>query len=320
LVAIMTVCRSIRTCPDYVKYACALMALAIAPLSAAETSENVTVTETRLAPEQALRAFVHSYATPAPVNGKMTRWKDPLCPVTAGLPPDGNRLVTERVRQVAGQAGAPVAKTQSCKPNIDIVFTLHPQALLDEVRKKTPVFLGYHDVAQEQGLATVTHPIQAWYTTQTVDINGTTYVDDRLRNHGGFYTVSPFGPKYGSIFIPDARVEHSTASRIADALSSELFHVIVVIDLAKVNGKTVGALADYAAMLSLAQTQAFEACQPVASVTNLVSPGCGAELKANALTANDLAFLRGLYSINPRSSFTTQQGEMAYQMAKGLKE
>ena len=103
----MTVCRSIRTCPDYVKYACALMALAIAPLSAAETSENVTVTETRLAPEQALRAFVHSYATPAPVNGKMTRWKDPLCPVTAGLPPDGNRLVTERVRQVAGQAGAP---------------------------------------------------------------------------------------------------------------------------------------------------------------------------------------------------------------------
>jgi hypothetical protein len=314
----MTVSRPVRTCSyrPWVKYACALIALAAAPLSAAEPSEHVTVTETRLAPEQALRAFVHSYATPAPVNGKMTRWKDPLCPVTTGLPLDGNRLVTNRVRQVAGQAGAPVGTAASCKPNIDIVFTLHPQALLDEVRKKNPVLLGYHDVAQEARLATVSHPVQAWYTTQTVDINGTTYVDDRLRHHGGFDTQTVFG----KVTIPDARVEHASASRIVDGLSSELFHVIVVIDLAKVNGKTVGALADYAAMLSLAQTQAFEACQPVASITNLVSPGCGAQLKADTLTANDLAFLRGLYSINPRSSFATQQGEMAYQMAKGLKE
>lgn len=316
----MTVCRPVRALPYSfpVKCACVLMVLAAAPLYAAEPSENITVTQTRLAPQQALRAFVQSYAMRAPVNGKMTRWKDPLCPVTTGLPPDGNRLVTERIRQVAGQVGAPAA--QSCKPNIDIVFTLHPQSLLDEVRRKNPVLLGYHDISQEEKLATVTHPIQAWYTTQTVDRNGTSYVDDRLRNHGGFYVQSSMGPQYGNIFIPDARVEHSSASRIADALTSELFHVIVVIDLAKVNGKTVGALADYAAMLSLAQTQAFEVCQPVASITNLVSPDCGAELKANALTTNDLAFLHGLYSTNPRRAFTTQQGEIASQMAKGLRE
>ena len=33
----------------------------------------------------------------------------------------------------------------SCKPNIEVVFTTTPQALLDNIRKGEPVFLGYHD-------------------------------------------------------------------------------------------------------------------------------------------------------------------------------
>jgi hypothetical protein len=282
-------------------------------------TENVIVSASKLAPEAALRAFVRSYAAPAPVNGKMTRWKDGICPVTTGLPRAANKLVTGRVRQVAGMVGAPVGAAD-CKFNIDIVFTLHPQVLLDEVRKKTPILLGYHDAAQEERLATVTHPVQAWYTTQTVDLNGTTYVDDRLRNHGGFSTVGSFGPKYGNVFIPDAHVEHASASRVVDSLSSELYHVVIVVDLAKVDGRTIGALSDYVAMLSLAQTQAFETCQPVASITNLVSSGCDADVKAGEVTTNDLAYLHGLYSINPRSSFTAQQGDMAYQMNKGLEQ
>jgi hypothetical protein len=295
-----------------------------APVAAAQSqslpTENVVISASKLAPEAALRAFVKSYAAPAPVNGKMTRWKDGICPVTSGFPQAANKLVTERVRQIAGMVGAPVAPANSCKFNIDIVFTLHPQVLLDEVRKKNPVLLGYHDVAQEDRLATVTHPVQAWYTTQTVDLNGTTYVDDRLRNHGGFSTIGSFGPKYGNVFVPDARVEHASASRVIDSLSSELFHVVIVIDLAKVDGRTIGELADYVAMLSLAQTHAFEVCEPVASITNLVSLGCDADVKASGITANDLAYLHGLYSINPRSSFLTQQENMAYQMTKGIKE
>jgi hypothetical protein len=296
-----------------------LMASAPGAQSQPLPTEKVIVSASKLAPQAALRAFVRSYAAPAPVNGKMTRWKDGICPVTTGLPQAANTLVTGRVRQVADMVGAPVGAA-GCKSNVDIVFTLHPQVLLDEVRQKTPVLLGYHDAAQEERLATVTHPVQAWYTTQTVDLNGTTYVDDKLRNHGGFSTVGSFGPKYGNVFVPDARVEHATASRIVDSLSSELYHVVIVVDLAKVDGRTIGALSDYIAILSLAQTQTFETCQPVASITNLVSSGCDADVKTSEVTANDLAYLHGLYSIDPRSSFVVQQGEMAYQMNKGLEK
>jgi hypothetical protein len=280
-------------------------------------TEKVIVSAPKLVPDAVLHDFIQAYTAPSPASGKVARWKDGICPIVTGLPPAANKLVTERVRQVAGMVGAPVGAARFCKPNIDIVFTFKPQLLLDEVRTKTPVLLGYHDVSQEKALATVIHPVQAWYTTQTVDVYGTTYVDDRLSNHGGYRTAT----QYGVVFVPDARVEHTTGTRLMDnGLSSELYHVIIVIDLAKVDGRTIGALADYAAMLSLAQTQTFEICQPVASITNLVSPGCAAAVKTNDITDNDLAYLHGLYSIDSHSSFLQQRDDIAYQMKKGLEK
>ena len=297
------------------KLACAIMVM-VSAMSLAVAAENLAVTESKLAPEEALQAFVRSYAVPAPVNGKMTRWKAPLCPVATGLPAEASKLVVDRVIQVAGIVGAPAAKSDTCKPNVDIVFTLDPQALLDEVRKTNPILLGYHDPAQQQRLATVTHPVQAWYTTQTVDNNGTTSIDERIRTRGAGFSTGAFGSKNAQSVSSDANVAHSTASRIVDSLSSELFHVIVVFDLAKIEGLSIGALSDYAAMLSMAQTQAFETCQPLPSIANLVTPGCDSGLKAASLTANDLGFLHGLYRINPRSSFRTQQGDVLIQMKK----
>jgi hypothetical protein len=279
-------------------------------------TESVTVNGTKLAPKEKLRDFVLGYTAPAGVGGKMARWKYGVCPVVAGLPEAYTKFVPARVRQVAGMVGAPVADAQSCKPNIDIVFTLKPQVLLDDVRKKHRVFLGYHDAAEELHLATVTHPVQAWYTTQTVDLNGSTYIDDKLRDHGGFYIMVPRGPSYEQIFIPDARVASVTGSHLGDGISSELYHVIITVDLTKVQGQTVGALADYVAMLSLAQTQSFEACAPIASITNLVSHGCDAAVTTSEISANDLAYLQGLYRIDPRASFAHQQGEIVMQMNK----
>jgi hypothetical protein len=248
----------------------------------------------------------------------MARWKTGVCPIVTGLPEAHSKFVTERVRQVASQVGAPVAAA-GCKSNIDIVFTLHPQVLLDGIRKKNHVLLGYHDAAEEERLATVTHPVQAWYTTQTVDLRGSTIIDDKLRNNGGFYIDSPMGAQYPPIFVPAASALHVTGMRLVDGLSSELFHVVITVDLAKVQGQTVGALADYVAMLSLAQTQSFEACAPFSSITNLVSSGCAADERAREVTPNDLGYLQGLYRIDPRNSFAHQQGDIVMQMMKGVK-
>ncbi|HMH65376.1 MAG TPA: hypothetical protein VK515_07305 [Rhizomicrobium sp.] len=276
-------------------------------------TEHVTVNAAKLAPAEKLRDFVRTYTARSGAAGKMARWKSGICPVVTGLPEAHSKFVTARVRQVARQVGAPVGAA-TCKANIDIVFTLHPQVLMDDVRQKHHVYLGYHEVAEEARLATVTHPVQAWYTTQTVDLQGDATVDDKLRNNGGYSIAGPMGTL--NVTEPAPAV-HVTGSRLMDGLSSELYHVIIIVDLARVHGQTVGALADYAAMLALAQTQSFEACAPVASITNLVSPDCEASLKADEITDNDLAYLSGLYSIDPRGSFAHQQGDIATQMNKG---
>lgn len=137
----------------------------------APSTEHVTVTSDRMPPEKAVHDFISSYTAASPTLSKVTRWHAGVCPGVTGLPPSWSSSVVARLRVVASAAGAPVAK-EGCRINIDIVFTRNPQALLDGVRDAKPFLLGYHDVAQEKRLATVSHAVQAWYMTQTVDAGG----------------------------------------------------------------------------------------------------------------------------------------------------
>jgi hypothetical protein len=268
----------------------------------------VTVTESKTPLDRKLHDFIASYTAPSPAIGKAARWRYGVCPGVTGLPPAWNGMVTARVREVARQAGAPVG-AEGCRVNIDIVFTKEPQLLLDGVRAKKSVLLGYHDLANEEKLARVIHPVQAWYATQTVDATGSVNLDDKLHVQGIYL---------GHDVLPNAHVEHWNGNHLADGRLSELLHALIVADLAKINGVNLSAMADYVAMLSLAQTAAFEACQPVASISNLVSPDCDAGLKAAKLSDGDLAYLHALYAIDPRDSLVQQRGKIAYEMQKSL--
>jgi hypothetical protein len=290
-----------------------LAAQAPVDLHQANPTESVTVTAPSQVPDTVLHDFIANYTASSQPSGKVARWRIGACPITTGLPAAANHLVTDRVRDVGRLVGAPVGDA-ACKPNIDIVFTLNPQVLLDEVRKKERLYLGIHAAGQADGVATVTHPVQAWYTTQTVDQTGNAYLDRDQSLSAGYVVGSAGGP----VTMSDVPAVHVTGSRIHDELSSELFHVIVVIDLSKVNGRTLGSLSDYVAMLSLARTKAFDVCQPVASITNLFAVSCGEGRAADKISDNDLAYLHGIYSIDPRTSFRQQKDEIAYQMKKGV--
>ena len=184
--------------------------------------------------------------------------------------------------------------------------------LLDGVRGTKSIFLGYHDAAQEKQLATVNHAVQAWYMTQTVDSRGGTSTDDKLHPEGISFTSG------GNTFdFPNAHVEYWNGSRLGDERRSELVHVMIVVDLGKVDGVKLAALTDDVAMLALAQTAAFDACQPVVSITNLTAP-CDAGLKTDGLSNSDQAYLHALYAIDPNDSLIQQRGKIAYEMKKSL--
>jgi hypothetical protein len=313
--------------PHWRGYVSLLMGLSLVSAASAQgvsqnphpaPTESVIVSETKAPPDEILHDFILSYTAPSPASGKVARWHAGVCPGVTGLPPGWDKSVTARVREVASLAGTPVG-AEKCSPNIDIVFTKNPQTLLDEVRATKSWLLGYHDAAQEKRLSTVSHAVQVWYMTQTVDSQGGVFTDDKLHPEGIYLQVrTSSAPVGNTLQFPNAHVEYWSGSRLGDERRSELMHVLVVVDLAKVDGIKLSAVADNVAMLSLAQTSAFEVCQPLTSISNLTTPGCDARLKTDKLSASDLAYLHALYSIDLRDSLIQQQGEIAFEMKKSL--
>jgi hypothetical protein len=289
------------------------------PVGDKSQTESVTVTGNRVR-EEVIRDFVKSYAGAAPALGKMAKWVRPICPVTTGLTQAMNTLVNDRVRAVAGMVGAPVAEKIPCGANIDIVFTRQPQALLDQVRKEHPVLLGFHLTAQAEKIAMVSHPIQAWYTTETEDEHGLRQIDDPQDRHGSDMIVpagaNPACPNGCTWHLPNARTVNVSGSRIADSLRSQFFHVMVVIDLDRISGLEIGSLADNIAVLALTQPQVFDACLTPPSITNLMTAECAK--KPKALTEMDIAYLRAVYRLDTAKVFSSQKSEIAYQMKKAL--
>ena len=296
-----------------------LMVVILPSLALAQTvPEDVTVTGTRS--REVLRGFVQSFAAPTRLTGKMARWQTGICPIVVGLKPQFTAFIARRLKDVAVKAGAPVSGSASCKPNIQIVFTTTPQALLDRVRDKQPYLLGYYDnTPQRDRLATVSRPIQAWYTTATQDLNGKVEVDSGKTIGEGLEIWLPCSitPGICLMHLPNARAVAVTGSRLGDGVRSNLFHVIIAADPDKLMDYEMGALADYIAMLALTQITSLDTCQQLPSIVNMLAQGC--ERKADALTQNDLAYLHGLYKAAPDMTLGTQQDQMAFSMEQELK-
>jgi hypothetical protein len=266
--------------------------------------ETVTTEARKIPPDTVIHDFIKSYAKPAPLMGKFARWSagSPLCPEATGLTPSINIFVRDRIRAVAGQVGAPLQAKLPCRPNMVVLFTPHPQALLDAIRTSRSDLLGYHFIAQEAAATKVSHPIQAWYATATRDFNGALRPDDIhwIEDHCGDYC------SYASL-----------GTHIRDGMRSEMSTVTVVVDSGRIAGLQLGAVADYIAMLALSQTSAFETCQPLVSIANLMSPDCAAQ-KAQELTDTDIAFLKGLYAMDPNVGGEGQPARLAHQMEVSL--
>jgi hypothetical protein len=206
---------------------------------------------------------------------------------------------------VAGEVGAPLQTSSSCHSNIDVIFTDKPQEFLDRVRKEGGARLLGPRPSQAESEGTMRYAIQAWYATGTRDINGTLLGDDQDNDtYGGNLRD-----------MPQRQVE---GSLIRTGLKSELSHIYIIADTGKTQDFLLGAVADYVAVLALSQTQSFETCKTIPSITNLVSPDCGADLKPTAITDTDLAFLKGVYSMDAGASLLQQQTYISDQIGKSL--
>jgi hypothetical protein len=292
----------------------------------AAPSENVTVTATKS--REVLGNFTKAFATPTKLTGKIARWEHRVCPIVAGQMPNFTRFITQRVKYVAVAAGAPVNTEASCTPNIEIVFTSTPQALMDNVRQHQAEFLGYAESStQKDKLAMVTRPIQAWYTTETVDLKNRRRVDsdgNSMRSVGtdGYLTpdasMQAFnGPGVpGNLELEGIPKSASSGNRINDGIHSGFNHILIVIDSAKLAEQKIVPLADYISMLALTQLNSLDACQQLPSIVNILAADC--DHAGDGLTQFDLAYLQGLYKMSAGRGLMFQRNDIANAMTDTL--
>ena len=279
------------------------------PAQSARHIEKVIVSAPRfhfaVTPNAIAHEFIGSYAMPSLLLGTIPRWHAPICLEIRGVRPEFQTMVEQRVRYIAIEAGAPMAGN-ACKPNLSITFTPEPQKLLDNIRARNSYALGYH------AATSISHPVQAWYATATTDIRGRSFTDGEIFTN---FDTDGISPVYSYGNTPMVQVEGMPGR---SGLRSDLTTVTIIVDSRQTSGFMVGAVADYVAMLALTQTQAYDTCENLLSITNLLSADCDTKLKPNAITANDVAYLRGLYHMDSGAPLKVQQDQIAGEMAKAL--
>lgn len=264
------------------------------PTQASSTVETLTVVAPKVEQEKlaaVVNRFVEAHSATSRID-QLSRWTGAVCPQTGGLTTPFDAYVTARVKAVAAGVGAPVDRHPNrnfpCKTNLLIVFTTTPQALMDDVRKHHPQMLGFHYAAQAQRLAIVNYPIQAWYMTGTAPEGGNVEIDDEFHR------------------LPNG----SAGSRLTSRISSQFVGVLVVIDASKIVGHQIGAIADSAAMLSLAHASQVKGCSELPTILDFLNPDCPAGADPLGLSRYDVAYLKGLYSIDPREHLSAQRSEI----------
>jgi hypothetical protein len=268
-------------------------------------------TEQELAGDSLYQFILHHATTHYPasdaVRGSLARWRggraETICPATLGLDRAYNDFLTARLRALAAYVGAPLDADPNCRDNVRILFTTDPEKLMGEVTNWAGRTLGVRYPHQtEKTLAfSGTHAIQGWYVTA----GGGQSVLNRDIALIGHLDLSPVWPLVTNTGL------NGGGGRFGGIAS-----VVIVVDTTRVEGYTIGTIADYISMLVLSVVQTPDHCDPLPSILDLMSSTCGAREKPAAITAGDLAFLKALYYHNTGIGPTLSRDDIQINMLR----
>lgn len=286
--------------------ACAA-SFAVPPHAAAQApasqADEIIVTGQRT--EEAVRNFVGEIAVATRGENQLARWDRRICPGVAGLQARFAQFVIDRMAQRAIDVGLDVGEP-GCKANILILVTPNADAVAQELFEKNRDKLGYYyqrgrRTQGRQALEAFVNseaPVRWWHVSRT---------------------VSRDGERLGDTSNGDAPVQRLTgnASRLNRGTRQDLGTAFIIVDARQLRGVGFETLADYLAMVSLAQLDPKTDTAEFPTILNIFATQGDARPKA--LTDWDVAYLRGLYDATRDSaSANRQQGEIASSMNREL--
>lgn len=264
--------------------ACVLSSIAAPALAQDSPPENdLVVVGDRL--QEMVRGFVGEIATAPGAEQQMARWDGRICPLVAGLPARQMQYVADRIAQRAHQVDI-ATEGPGCKANILIFVTPDASRLATGIVDEYRNLVAYYSASGLSTLgrgpledfSTSTAPVRWWHVNQTVSGDGQELGSDA--STGGSSVIRGGPPP----------------SRLRRATRQDFLRVLIIVDARQAQGVQFQALADYLAMVSLAQLDPDGHTVGVPTILNLFADRASGEVVPTEMTEWDQAYLEGLYT------------------------
>jgi hypothetical protein len=253
--------------------------------------------------ESDLRIVVQQFIgkVTAPVEGRgYARWNRRVCIGVHNLTTtDAAQYIVDRISQEAADVGLEPGEP-GCRPEVVIIFTTDAKYLATYlVKNRIRLFLpgmgrSGMNLSRDalDAFAKSDKPVRWWDVSMPVDphTNGRAI---RLSEDDNAPAVAVEGP-----------------SRIHSGTRDDLQQVIIIVDTTKLHGTTWQQLADYLAVVSLAQVNPDANLAAFDSILNLFTNPSA----YSGLTDWDRSYIRALYSYDPERTPDAQRNELVSQM------
>ncbi len=237
--------------------------------------------------------FVETIGAPA-TSRRLARWPDSICVSVANLSAAPAQYLIDRVSQIAEDLGVRAGEP-GCSANVVIVAAADASAvangMVEEYRRAfRPGGSGMtRSLAVLDDFKTTERPVRWWHVSVPTDSE----TGDRAVRLPG---------------EDPPMVNVSRASRLRTDIRDDLNKVFIVIDVDLLEGTTITQLADYIAMVAMAQVDAKSPTAGLPTILNLFDEPAATP----GLTEWDLAYLQALYRAEPnRSTATGQAADIA---------
>lgn len=265
--------------------------------------------------KEAAEAFVRSVA--APIGDRdLALWREPICVGVANLQADVSQAIADRVSDWADSLGLAV-DGPGCRPNIFITATqdgkLAARQLVAARRQEFVTGVGGSD----RGRAALDRfqrsdrLVRWWHVSLAVDER----TGNPIRRMPGQPPVDWTGRRLSRVTDFGVNAMMTSPSRLTRSGRDDFQQVMVILDIDAFENASLGQIADYIAMVALAQIDP-EAQPTYPSILSLFD---GAADQPEMLTRWDQAFLLGLYSAEQnRADPDANRSTVAHAMAGRL--
>lgn len=230
------------------------------------------------------------------VSRALPRFQDPVCPIVTGLGDELGARVKARIEANTRSIGHEVGD-EGCKPNAIVMLVDDPEGLIERMRKERGELLDADALRRIRTTLRAGYPAISW----TGELNTDRYGNEAETSNTVAGLDEANGRILGELLY---RRDNRAASRREIATSAERTSAFVVFDARRLDNVHLDQLADYATMRMLGDVKPTAQTGPGEPDTILNLFRMDALDAAPGLTLVDLAYLQGLYALEPRDPGT----------------